>query len=120
MVDGGGGCLEASGGCAQFASTSGTRVVMLGCLSRVDGWSRRTGPFAAEITSFTARCNRTPLSVTTYLETPEYLQFIKQSAMPTTLQEFESVWPRIRADIQAHAQQYKLPQQSLDWFTKVH
>jgi hypothetical protein len=39
--------------------------------------------------------------------------------MPTTLQEFESVWPRIRADLQQHAQQYKLPQDSLDWFTKV-
>ncbi|KAH8732103.1 isoprenoid synthase domain-containing protein [Phaeosphaeriaceae sp. PMI808] len=38
--------------------------------------------------------------------------------MPTTLQEFESVWPRIRTDIQDHCKQYKLPQQSLDWFTK--
>lgn len=41
------------------------------------------------------------------------------STMPTTLQEFESVWPRIRADLQEHCRQYKLPQQSLDWFTKV-
>lgn len=40
--------------------------------------------------------------------------------MPTTLKEFESVWPRIRADLQEHCKQYKLPQQSLDWFTKVH
>jgi farnesyl diphosphate synthase len=39
--------------------------------------------------------------------------------MPTTLKEFESVWPRIRADLQDHCKQYKLPQQSLDWFTKV-
>jgi farnesyl diphosphate synthase len=39
--------------------------------------------------------------------------------MPTTLKEFESVWPRIVADLQDHCKQYKLPQQSLDWFTKV-
>jgi farnesyl diphosphate synthase len=39
--------------------------------------------------------------------------------MPTTIQEFEGVWPRIVADLQAHCRQYKLPQQSLDWFTKV-
>lgn len=39
--------------------------------------------------------------------------------MPTTLKEFESVWPRIRADLEEHCKQYKLPQQSLDWFSKV-
>lgn len=39
--------------------------------------------------------------------------------MPTTLKEFESVWPRIAADIADHAKQYKLPKQSLDWFVKV-
>lgn len=38
---------------------------------------------------------------------------------PTTLQEFESVWPRIVADLKDHCKQYNLPQQSLDWFTKV-
>ncbi|KAF1363490.1 terpenoid synthase [Lizonia empirigonia] len=38
--------------------------------------------------------------------------------MPTTLKEFESVWPRIVADLQDHCKAYKLPQQSLDWFTK--
>ncbi|KAF2626510.1 hypothetical protein BU25DRAFT_491880 [Macroventuria anomochaeta] len=38
--------------------------------------------------------------------------------MPTTLKEFESVWPRIVADLQDHCKGYKLPQQSLDWFTK--
>jgi farnesyl diphosphate synthase len=39
--------------------------------------------------------------------------------MSTTLEEFESVWPRIVADLQDHCKQYKLPQQSLDWFTQV-
>lgn len=39
--------------------------------------------------------------------------------MPTTLKEFESVWPRIVADLQDHCKAYQLPQQSLDWFTKV-
>jgi hypothetical protein len=39
--------------------------------------------------------------------------------MPTTLKEFESVWPRIVADLQDHCKGYNLPKQSLDWFTKV-
>jgi farnesyl diphosphate synthase len=38
--------------------------------------------------------------------------------MPTTLEEFESVWPRLVEDIADHCKQYKLPQQSLDWFVK--
>ncbi|KAF2467830.1 terpenoid synthase [Lindgomyces ingoldianus] len=38
--------------------------------------------------------------------------------MPTTLKEFESVWPRITVDLESHCKQYKLPQQSLDWFVK--
>lgn len=39
--------------------------------------------------------------------------------MPTTLQEFESVWPRILDDLTEHCKGYKLPQQSLDWFRMV-
>jgi hypothetical protein len=39
--------------------------------------------------------------------------------MPTTLKEFESVWPRIAADIAEHAKSYNLPQQPLDWFSQV-
>lgn len=39
--------------------------------------------------------------------------------MPTTLKEFESVWPRIAGDLEQHARQYKLPQQPLDWFVNV-
>jgi hypothetical protein len=49
----------------------------------------------------------------------EGLQTSTAAIMPTTLKEFESVWPRIVADLQDHCKQYKLPQQSLDWFTKV-
>jgi hypothetical protein len=41
------------------------------------------------------------------------------ASMPTTLKEFESVWPRIVADLQDHCKGYNLPKQSLDWFTKV-
>lgn len=41
------------------------------------------------------------------------------TAMPTTLKEFESVWPRIVADLEAHCKSYKLPQQPLDWFVQV-
>lgn len=40
--------------------------------------------------------------------------------MPTTLSEFESVWPRIVADIEGHVKAYKPPQQSLDWLVKVY
>lgn len=39
--------------------------------------------------------------------------------MPTTLKDFESVWPRIVADLESHAKSYKLPQQPLDWFVQV-
>lgn len=39
--------------------------------------------------------------------------------MKTTLKEFESVWPRIAADIAGHAKSYNLPQQPLDWFRQV-
>ncbi|CAA9962829.1 hypothetical protein CFE70_006255 [Pyrenophora teres f. teres 0-1] len=38
--------------------------------------------------------------------------------MATTLKDFESVWPRIVADLQDHCKGYKLPQNCLDWFTK--
>lgn len=38
--------------------------------------------------------------------------------MPTTLKDFESVWPRIVEDITSHAKQYRLPEQPLDWFAK--
>ncbi|KAF2816218.1 farnesyl pyrophosphate synthetase [Mytilinidion resinicola] len=38
--------------------------------------------------------------------------------MPTTLKEFESVWPRLLEDLTEHCKAYKLPQQSLDWFRR--
>lgn len=34
------------------------------------------------------------------------------------MKEFESVWPRIVSDLEEHCKQYKLPKQSLDWFTE--
>ncbi|KAF2646942.1 hypothetical protein P280DRAFT_441441 [Massarina eburnea CBS 473.64] len=36
----------------------------------------------------------------------------------TTIKEFESVWPRIVGDLEAHCKHYKLPKQSLDWFVQ--
>ena len=39
--------------------------------------------------------------------------------MPTTLKEFESVWPRLVEDLADHCTQYKMPQQPLDWFVEV-
>jgi farnesyl diphosphate synthase len=39
--------------------------------------------------------------------------------MPTTLKEFESVFPTLVEDLKAHCTQYNLPKQALDWFEKV-
>jgi farnesyl diphosphate synthase len=36
--------------------------------------------------------------------------------MPTTLKQFESVFPKLVADLKQHAEQYKLPAQALKWF----
>jgi farnesyl diphosphate synthase len=39
--------------------------------------------------------------------------------MPTTLKEFESVFPTLVNDMKEHCQKYKLPEQALTWFEKV-
>lgn len=39
--------------------------------------------------------------------------------MPTTLKEFEGVFPQLVADLKSHAEQYKLPTQALKWFEEV-
>jgi farnesyl diphosphate synthase len=36
--------------------------------------------------------------------------------MPTTLKQFESVFPKLVQDLKQHAEQYKLPTQALKWF----
>jgi hypothetical protein len=84
----------------------------------VHGSSRRTSLFAAEITAFTAQ-HRPSTPLRPCMPIALHHEHCTQSTMPTTIEEFESVWPRIRADLQAHCEQYKLPQDSLDWFTKV-
>ena len=38
--------------------------------------------------------------------------------MPVTRQQFESVFPRLVADLKEHCQAYKLPAQALQWFEK--
>lgn len=40
-------------------------------------------------------------------------------AQKTTLQEFESVFPKLEADLVEHAQKYNLPQKELDWYKAV-
>ena len=40
-------------------------------------------------------------------------------ASETTLQEFESVFPRLEADLIEWAKGYNLPQEQLDWYKKV-
>jgi farnesyl diphosphate synthase len=39
--------------------------------------------------------------------------------MPATLKEFESVFPQLVKDVEAHCEKYKLPDQALKWFNKV-
>jgi farnesyl diphosphate synthase len=39
--------------------------------------------------------------------------------MPTTLKEFETVFPTLVKDLKEHCENYKLPKQALDWFEKV-
>lgn len=40
-------------------------------------------------------------------------------AQKTTLQEFESVFPKLEADLVEHAQKYNLPKKELDWYKAV-
>jgi farnesyl diphosphate synthase len=39
--------------------------------------------------------------------------------MPTTLKQFEEVFPKLVADLKSHCEQYKLPTQALKWFEEV-
>ena len=39
--------------------------------------------------------------------------------MPTTLKEFEAVFPTLVKDMKEHCQSYKLPEQALTWFEQV-
>lgn len=40
-------------------------------------------------------------------------------AQKTTLQEFESVFPKLEEALLDHAKSYKLPQEQLEWYKKV-
>jgi hypothetical protein len=40
-------------------------------------------------------------------------------AKPTTLKEFESVFPKLVEDILGHAKQYKLPEEFVSWYKAV-
>jgi farnesyl diphosphate synthase len=40
-------------------------------------------------------------------------------AQRTTLKEFESVFPKLEADLLEHAQKYKLPEAYQEWYKKV-
>jgi len=39
--------------------------------------------------------------------------------MPTTLKDFESVFPRLVQDLSQHCQQYGLPKNALEWYEKA-
>lgn len=39
--------------------------------------------------------------------------------MPTTLREFESVFPRLVEDLSAHCKEHNLPDNALQWFQRV-
>lgn len=40
-------------------------------------------------------------------------------AQKTTLQEFESVFPKLEEVLLEHAKSYKLPKEQLEWYKKV-
>lgn len=40
-------------------------------------------------------------------------------AQGTTLQEFESVFPKLEEAIIEHAKKFNLPEQQLDWYKRV-
>ena len=40
-------------------------------------------------------------------------------AQKTTLQEFNSVYPKLEEALLEHARSYKLPQEQLDWYKRV-
>lgn len=39
--------------------------------------------------------------------------------MPTTLKEFETVFPKLVEDVKEHCKSYKLPEQALKWYEQV-
>lgn len=39
--------------------------------------------------------------------------------MPTTLSEFEAIFPQLVKDIEEQCQNAQLPKQALDWYSKV-
>lgn len=39
--------------------------------------------------------------------------------MPTTLKEFEAVFPSLVEDLSQHASTYKLPENALKWYLEV-
>ena len=41
------------------------------------------------------------------------------ATLKTTRADFESVWPSLVTDLQEAAKKYNVPQNALDWFTKV-
>ena len=97
---------------------------VVGELPLLVGWGTNNGPAqpfaaAAEINRYTARTPTSTIAPQSgALQCKIYPKITIK--MSTTLKEFESVWPRIVADLQDHCKQYKLPQQPLDWFTKVY
>ena len=40
--------------------------------------------------------------------------------MPTSLKDFETVFPRLVEDLKEHCKHYKLPDQALTWFEQVY
>lgn len=46
-------------------------------------------------------------------------QKLDDAPQRTTLQEFESIFPKLEADLVEHAQKYKLPKEELEWYKAV-
>lgn len=46
-------------------------------------------------------------------------QKLDDQPQKTTLKEFESIFPKLEADLLEHAQKYNLPKAELEWFKTV-
>lgn len=55
----------------------------------------------------------------TSVESNPKRQKLDDEFQKTTLQEFEAVFPKLKADLMEHAQKYNLPDKELEWFKNV-
>jgi hypothetical protein len=95
----------------------GSTLPAIPLLTRLHGLSR---PLARLSIPYRATTTRFISYTKTQATKPGPLDLPRHTAnMPTTLKQFESVFPKLVADLKQHAEQYKLPTQALKWFEEV-